>query len=638
MSFAGRVWRLLVGIKDALVLLFMLLFFLALFGVLTARPNPAQVSDGALLLEMSGLVVEERTEIDAVNALLSGQPPLPEFQARDLIRALNAAATDDRIKGVVLDLDGFIGGGQVHLQAIGDALSRVRAAEKPVMAFATVYSDDALLLAAHANEVWLEPMGGAFLTGPGGPRLYYGELLDKLNVNARVYKVGTYKAAVEPYTRNSMSDEARENANALYGALWEEWQAHVSKARPEIKIDRATKDPVSWINDAEGDFATAALEAGLIDTLGSKHDFDARVTELVGEGNGGEGDETFAATNFGAYLQDIGEDTSGEAIGVITVSGEIVDAVTGPGSASGPRISDILDKALEDDLAGLVIRVDSPGGSVLASEQIRRAVLRHKDAGIPIAVSMANVAASGGYWISTPADRIFAEPETITGSIGIFAVLPSFEKLGAEWGVSTDGAGATVLAGQPDLVGGFAPEVDAILQASIENGYEDFLTRVGEARKMDRAAVDRVGQGRVWDGGTARQIGLVDQYGGIDTALAWVAEQAELGEDGWHARYLGDDGTGYNTVLRELLYGSVRTTQLQVRGDVTAMVAAGQQRYLAQVNQDLNRLMSVKGMQAYCLECPPRFSANPAGANGEIAPQNLGQNIGWLGRMILAFN
>ncbi|HBM05020.1 MAG TPA: signal peptide peptidase SppA, partial [Erythrobacter sp.] len=209
MQFAGKVWRLLVGIKDGLVLVFMLLFFTALFAVLTARPSPAAVRDGALLLDLSGVVVEERTEIDPIAALLSGTAPVGEYQARDVIHALDEAAGDERISAVVLDLDRFLGGGQVHMQAIGEALDRVRAAEKPVLAYATAYTDDGMLLAAHASEVWVNPLGGAVIAGPGGERLYYAGLLDKLKVNARVYKVGEYKSAVEPYSRAGMSDPAR---------------------------------------------------------------------------------------------------------------------------------------------------------------------------------------------------------------------------------------------------------------------------------------------------------------------------------------------------------------------------------------------------------------------------------------------
>ena len=520
MRFAGKVWRLLVGIKDGLVLVFMLLFFSALFAVLTARPSPASVRDGALLLALDGAIVEERTEVDPFAALLSGQAPMGEYQARDLVHALDKAAEDDRIDAVVLDLDRFVGGGQVHLQKVGEALDRVRAAQKPVLTYATAYTDDSMLLAAHASEVWVNPLGGAVVAGPGGERLYYAGLLDKLKVNARVYKVGEYKSAVEPYNSTGMSEPARENARALYATLWEEYRANMKKARPGADIERVTTQPVEWVTAARGDLATAALQAGLVDKLGSRADFEKRVVELVGDDEWGEGPNAYPHTTLATWLSDNPLPTKGKPIGVITVAGEIVDGDAGPGVAGGDRIAALLDEALDDDLAGLVVRVDSPGGSVLASEVIREAILRQKARKIPVAVSMANVAASGGYWVSTPADRIFAEPETITGSIGIFAVVPTFEETAAMIGVTTDGVRTTPLSGQPDFIGGFTPEADAMMQAFIENGYEDFLSRVGAARGMTRDQVDAVGQGRVWDGGTARQLRLVDEYGGMEEALA----------------------------------------------------------------------------------------------------------------------
>ena len=620
MQFAGKVWRLLVGIKDGLVLVFMLLFFSALFAVLTTRPSPAAVRDGALVLELNGVVVEERAEIDPIEALLSGEAPMGEYQARDLVHALDEAAGDERITAVVLDLDRFLGGGQVHMQAIGEALDRVRAAEKPVLAYATAYTDDGMLLAAHASEVWVNPLGGALVTGPGGQRLYYAGLLEKLKVNARVYKVGEYKSAVEPYSRADMSDAARENARALYETLWEEYRANLKKARPGADIARVTDAPVEWIQSANGDLATAALQAGLVDTLGTRAEFEQRVVELVGEDSWQDGPNAYPHTELAAWLEDNPLDTPGRPIGVVTVAGEIVDGDAGPGTAGGDRIAELLDDALEDDLAGLVVRVDSPGGSVLASEMIRDAVMRHKERDIPIAVSMANVAASGGYWVSTPADRIFAEPETITGSIGIFAVIPTFEETAAMAGVTSDGVRTTPLSGQPDLVGGLTPETDAMLQAYIEDGYEDFLTRVGEARGMTRDQVDAVGQGRVWDGGTARQLRLVDEYGGMEEALAWVAAQAELGED-WHPLYLGTSASTYDTLLRQWLIGD--SERAATGGDIFARMARGQSAISGQIAADAERLLGARGAQAYCLACP---APRPGDAQMRSAD-------GWLARL-----
>lgn len=620
MGFAGKIWRLLVGVKDGLALVFLLLFFMALYALLTARPSPAQVRDGALLLQLDGVIVEEATPVDPLDALLSGTAPMAEYQARDLIRAVDAAATDERVKAIVLDLTNFMGGGQVHLQDVGEALERARKANKPVLTYAVGYGDDSMMLAAHASEVWLDPLGGAIIAGPGGSRLYYGALLDNLNINARVYKVGTYKSAVEPYSRSDMSPEARENYESLYGALWSEWQARVKKVRPKMRLEQVTQQPVEWVQEHSGDLASAALRAGLVDKLGSRVDFGERVKELAGEDPWDSRPGAYAYSDLEAWLADNPASTDGSPIGVITIAGEIVDGEEGPGTAGGDRIAALLDDALEEDLAGLVVRVDSPGGSVLASEEIRRAILRHKANDIPIAVSMANVAASGGYWVATPAQRIFAEPETITGSIGIFAVIPTFEDAAQEWGVNADGVRTTALSGQPDLIDGFSPEVDAILQASIEDGYNDFLTRVAQSRKMTNAQVDAVGQGRVWDGGTARQIGLVDQYGGIDDALEWVAKQAKLNEGDWHALWLGEDYDPYASLIEQMAAGEARARHAG-GGDLFAMVAQRQQALTGQALLDAERLLGTRGMQAYCLACPPpaHTLAQPAAPRGWLA-------------------
>jgi len=620
MSFARKVWHLLVAVKDGLSLVFLLLFFALLYAALTARPSPAQIRDGALLLELNGVVVEEKSIIDPFEALLLGSAPMGEYQSRDLVQAIEAAAADDRIKAIVLDMTNFLGGGQVHLEAVGAALDRARAAEKPVLAFATVYGDDAMMLAAHASEVWVDPLGGALIAGPGGSRLYYSELLENLKVNARVYKVGTYKSAVEPYVRNSMSPEARENYEALYGSLWEEWQANVKKARPQLKMDLVTKTPAEWVSANKGDLAQAALAAGMVDKLGSWTEFGEHVAEIVGENKLDDTPGSFAHTDYGPWLADSAPSTPGKAIGVVTIAGEIVDGDAGPGTAGGDRIAALLDDALSDDLAALVVRVDSPGGSVLASEEIRRAILRHKANDIPIAVSMANLAASGGYWVSTPGDRIFAEPETITGSIGIFAVIPTFEDAAAEWGVNADGVTTTPLSGQPDLVAGFTPEVDSILQSSIEDGYRRFLTLVAESRGISVEQADVIGQGRVWDGGTARQLGLVDQYGGIEDAIVWAAKQAKLETGDWHVKYLGGDVDPYQSLIQSLVSGG-NEARSSGKTDLFGMVAMRQQALTGQVASDLERLLGTRGMQIYCLECPasPRAQAEAQEPQGWFA-------------------
>lgn len=621
MSFAGKVWRLLVGVKDALALLFLLLFFIALYMVLTARPSPGQVRDGALLLKLEGSVVEEAAQADPLNLILSQQLPAQEYQARDLVQAIDAAAIDPRIKVIALDLSRFVGGGQVHLSEIGAALDRARAAKKPVLAFANAYADDGLMLAAHASEVWLDPMGGAVVAGPGGDQLYYAGLIERLKVNAHIFRVGTYKSAIEPFTRSDMSPEARNDASALYSALWEEWKADVKKARPAANLTLITTQPVEWLASARGDSALAAKQAGLVDHLGTRVAFGNRVAKIAGPDKWDMTPGAFAHTEMEPLLAAHKPAKTGKTIGVITIAGEIVDGEAGPGKAGGDRIAALLDDALQDDLAGLVVRVDSPGGSVTASEEIRRAILRHKARKIPVAVSMGNVAASGGYWVSTPAERIFAAPETVTGSIGIFAVVPTFENVLSQWGVTTDGVKTTPLSGQPNLAAGLTPETQSMVQSVIENGYARFLTLVSRSRGKTPAEVNDIAQGRVWAGGPARQIGLVDQFGGLDDAVAWAAKRARLKDGEWHVKYIGSQPDTYHSLL-QMLVSSGGAEARAPSNDLVSLLTLQQTSMSQQLVRDMRRLLGTQGAEAYCLSCP-RPVRGAVSNNDSMMFQNL---------------
>ena len=614
MEFAGKVWRLLVGIKDGLALLFLLLFFALLYAVLSIRPDAAAVREGALLLKLDGTVVEEPSRIDPLAALISGTVPAGQYRARDIVHALRTAAKDDRIKAVVLDLSNFSGGGMVTLQDIGAAMDQVRAAKKPVLTYAVGYADDGVLLAAHASEVWVDPMGGAVVLGPGGNNIYFGGLIEKLKVNAHVFRVGTFKSAVEPYMRDGASPEARENAMALYGALFDAWKVDVAKARPKANLALVTTDPVGWFKASSGDAAKAALAAGLVDRIGTSEQFGNRISEIVGKDTIDTGPGNFAYTSLRNWVAAQPTSTKGKAIGVVTVAGEIVDGDAGPGAAGGERIAEILDDALDSNLSALVVRVDSPGGSIFASEEIRLAVERHKRKGIPVVVSMANLAASGGYWVSTPANRIFAEPGTITGSIGVFAVLPTFERTLAEFGVTADGVKTTPLSGQPDLAGGLSPEVSQMVQANVESSYGRFVGLVAASRGKSTEEVARIAEGRVWDGGAGRQIGLVDQFGGLDDALVSAASLAKLKDGEWHAEYLGEEEDALSLFFRQWETGDDSSAPAEAR-DWAGMVAVHQASLGDRALGELKRLMTVRGTQAYCLECPAPARGAPAASD-----------------------
>ncbi len=624
MKFARSVWKILIAIKDGLVLLLLLLFFGGLYALLALRPVPGSVQPGALYLALEGPVVEERARIRP-SQLLSGSGPMKAVQERDVVRALSAAAQDARIKAVVLNLESFDGGSQVAMARIGAAMDTVRAAKKPVLVYAGLYADDGVQIAAHASEVWVDPLGGALVVGPGGTQLYFKALLDRLKIKAHVFKVGTYKSAVEPFVRENASPEAKEALGAVYAALWETWQADVKKARPKADIALVTGDPVKWIAASGGNAAKAAVAAGLADRVGDKIAFGKRVAEIVGK-DAGDVDGAFKGTALDAYLADRTAPTDGKAIAVVTVAGNIVDGDAGPGTAGGDRIAELIDKAAASgDYAALVVRIDSPGGSVTGSERIRAAIARMKAKKLPVAVSMAGLAASGGYWVATPADRVFAEPATITGSIGIFAVIPSFEAALANIGVGTDGVRTTGLSGQPDVFGGFSPTAEAVIQQQIESGYARFVALVAASRKKTTAEIDRIAQGRIWDGGTARQIGLVDEFGGIDAALGWAAKAA--GAKTWHPVYLGAEDDPFSALLGSL----AESESGQTRGaapDFAALAAQRQSALAGQLAGDLARLLGGGGAQVYCLEC-----AGLAPAGEAAPPPALGTWLGLLARL-----
>lgn len=612
MTFAGKIWRLLVAIKDALALLFFLIFFGVLYAMLASRPGPAAVQEGALLITLNGVVVEEQSTIRPLDLLISGTIPPGEYNVHDVVRAIDAAATDKRIKAIALDLSSFIGGGRVHLADIGAALDRFRASKKKVLAYAGAYMDEGLQLAAHADEIWVDPLGGAIIRGPGGHNLYYAGLLDKLDIKPRIFRVGTHKSAVEPYTRSNMSDEARADAQGLVDAIWAEWRAEVAKARPQAKLDLVTRDPAGWLTAHKGNFARASKEAGLIDRIGTRIAFGTHLAGLVGKAPHDKSPGAFAHTSLETWMASLPRKKPGKAIGVITIAGEIVDGEAGPGVAGGKRIADLLDKALKRDLAALVVRVDSPGGSVTASEDIRRAILRHKARKIPIAVSMANVAASGGYWVATPADRIFAEPSTVTGSIGIFAIVPSFENLLARWGVTGDGVRTTPLSGQPDMRTGLTPEVETMLQQLIEHGYGRFLNLVADARGKSVEEIDQIAQGRVWAGGAARQVGLVDEYGGLQDALEWAAGKAGLKDGEWHASFLSPAPKPFEAMLKRAIRGEEADATGTGTPDAIALLAGQQQAIILQAITGLRHMLGTQGAQAFCLACPALPQIRPA--------------------------
>jgi protease-4 len=620
MRFVKAIWKLLVGIKDALVLLFMLIFFGLLYAALSARP--AAVGEGVLAMDLDGVLVEQAERPDPVSTLAGGGNITREFELKDLVATLDAAKDDDRVKAIALDLDGFLGGGQTALAALGEKLDEVKKSGKPVVAFATGYTDDRYQLAAHASEVWLPPMGAIAIAGPGGNNLYFKGLFDKLGVTANIYRVGTYKSAVEPYMRSDMSPEARENAQALGDALLETWREDIARGRPAAVagLNRLMTDPVAVSQGSNGDLAKAALDLKLVDRLGERRSYEARLAELGGKDE--DGPQLYQRIKLAAYEDEAVDRTEGP-IGVVTIAGEIVDGKARPGRAGGETISRLIEKGLaRDNLKALVVRIDSPGGSALAAERIRQALLAAKARKIPVVVSMGNVAASGGYWVATPGDYLFAEPSTITGSIGVFGVLPSFEGTLAKLGVGADGIKTTPLSGEPDLLKGPSDAADALIQAGVEQVYRKFLAIVAEARHKSPADVDRIAQGRVWDGGTARQLGLVDGFGGMNEAVAKAAELAKLGEDERGLTYLTEEPSFADMLFAD--FAGEETADDEVPADALATLAPAPEGLLARAIAEVRSILSGPTIQTRCLECPPVAAA----------PRLSAEDRGWLGRLL----
>jgi protease IV len=598
MRLAKLAWNVLVGVKDALVLIFVLLFFGALYAVMSADPNAARGKGGALLLAFDGPIVDQKTEVDPRSLLLGDGTVGAQYQLDDVLNALDVAATDDDIKTVVVDLDRFAGAGRVALQNIGDRLEKVKAAKKPVLAFATGYYDQNYTLAAHASEVWLDPMGATAIAGPGGRQPYFKGLVDRFGVNVHVYRVGKYKSFVEPFTLTQQSAEARAANQALVDVIWADWQARVAKARPKAQLAAFIKDPLAGTVGSGASLAEASLKAGMVDKLGDYTAFATRVAALAGEDE--ETQEGFRSSRIADYIKANPRSTSGEAIGIVHVAGPIVDGEASGGSAGGDTVSALIGEGLaKKKLKALVLRVDSPGGSALASEKIRLALMEAKKAGLPVVVSMGNVAASGGYWVAMTGDKIFAEPATITGSIGVFGIIPSFENTLGRYGITSDGVKTTPLSGQPDFIGGFTPETDRFVQTGVENIYTQFLKLVATSRKLPPEKVAEIAQGRVWDGGTARQLGLVDAFGSLDDAVAEAAKRAKIAPDNVRRVVLAPKPS----YLSELLagWGTEKASRTDI---VTRLLRQQQAAFLAGIN-DAASVMTGPAVQVRCLSCPP---------------------------------
>jgi protease IV len=423
-----------------------------------------------------------------------------------------------------------------------------------------------------------------------------------------VYKVGTYKSAVEPFIRDGASPEARTANQALADALWSTWQDTVKRARPKAQLAAIMADPFAGLAASGGDLAKAAVATGMVDKLGDSIAFGKHVATLVGTDDN-ERPDAYTATNFEDYVAAHPEPTGGEKIGIVTVSGEIVDGNAPSGTAGGDTISDlVLDALAEKSLKALVVRIDSPGGSAFASEKIRRAVMEAKAQKLPVVISMGDVAASGGYWVAMTGDKVFAEPSTITGSIGVFSIFPTFEKTAAQYGVTSDGVSTTQLSGQPNVLSGTNAAVDRFFQTGVEDIYRRFTAMVAGARRLDVKRVDEIGQGRVWDGGTARQIGLVDAFGTLDDAVAEAAKLAKIDPSSINRVFLESHQSFFGSLITGL-FGAQESVGAP---DLYTRLALQNRAFIATGLYDAGRILHGSAVQVRCLGCPTTIPKNEA--------------------------
>ena len=601
MAILKGLWKLLVGVKDLLVLIFMVVLFGTLIAVVNREAPTPQVADGgALVVPMAGVLVSQAQDVDPF-ALIAGGSPVDEIDTYDLIRTIRAAAKDDRVPALVLEMDGFFGGGQSNVEDVANAVAAFKESGKPVYSFATAYLDDAWLIAVHGTETWLAPMGTVLVQGPGGSNLYFGDALDKLKVDVNVFRVGTFKSAVEPYTSSEASEPAKRARQVLADDLWEIYQQDVAAARPQAKLMDYVNDMPGAVRSAGGDFATAALAAGLVDKLGTRAEFETMLSDKFGGSD--DGPLPYDSTDLYAYQSAmLTPPEAGPAIGVVTVAGNIIDGEAPAGTAGGTTISTLIaDAAANDDIKALVLRVDSPGGSVLASEEIRQSLLMARKDGLPVIASFGPVAASGGYWISTAAEAVIAEPSTITGSIGVFSIVPSFDRTLADLGINADGVKTTPLSGAPDVFAGLDPSTRDLLQLSVEDIYTRFVKLVADARDIPVERVEEIAEGRVWSGAAARQLGLVDRFGTLDDAISLAAERAGYDADDIAVIRVREPKPFAQQIAEELLASG--GNQEAAPESALAVALARRQMEGAAALGDAVATAKTTSMQARCLDC-----------------------------------
>ena len=591
-----------------LISLIILLIFLAIIGSLFQEKAQPLPDKAALRLALGGVLVDEKTRIPPLAELMNPDDPIDsETLVSDLIEAIDKAATDDRITSLVLELDYLLGGGISKMEEIGVAIEQFKTSGKPVIAVGDNYSQQQYFLASFADEIYLNPMGTVLLTGFGAYPTYMKDALDKLKISVNIFRVGSYKDAIEPFTRNNMSAASREHTAEWLNSLWDVYTSRVETSRnlPADAIDDYANNFASKLAASNGDTAALALETGLVDHIATRPEILNRLQGIAGKDNGG-----YQYIDYKRYLganralpiaAAEPKQPQTPTIGVIVAKGTIIDGFGRDGSIGSDDFSALLQQAREENPAALVIRIDSPGGSAFAAEVIRNEIEITRNQGIPVVVSMGSVAASGGYWIATAANEIWATPTTITGSIGVFGVIPTFENSLQSLGIHSDGVGTTQLADFYQLDRPMSDAAKTIVQLSVENIYQQFLQLVADSRNSTPATIHTVAQGRVWTGEKAKELGLVDKLGNMEDAITAAAKLADLNE--FEVRKIRPPLSFQEQFLEALSQSETATSFFGLAQNWLPQALKSTAQRIDNSMQMLSTMNDPRGLYLQCFEC-----------------------------------
>ncbi|HIF9257452.1 TPA: signal peptide peptidase SppA [Photobacterium damselae] len=599
------IWNLLSFTRQLVLNLIFLILVSALFFAFYQgdKDTETQPQPGALVLDLSGPIVEQKDPVNPVDSLLSeamGKEPQQENVLFDIVEAIRAASGDNDIKGLVLNLQNMPETSLTKLRYIAKAITDFKQSGKPVYAYGDNFSQSQYYLASYADKVFMSPDGAILLTGYGSYTLYYKSLLEKLDVTTHVFRVGTYKSAIEPYIRDNMSDAAKEANTVWLNQLWQAYTSDVAKNR---NIDAAELTPklpdfIAALKSVDGDFAKLSVKLGLVDSLMTHPEMTQEFEKTFGT----DQDHNFNQISYYDYLASLTDINvpSKNKIAVVIASGAIIDGPQRPGTTGGDTTAELLREArFDNNVKAVILRVDSPGGSAFASELIRNEVDALQKAGKPVVVSMSSVAASGGYWISSSADKIIANPTTITGSIGIFAVMTTFEKGLNKLGIYNDGVGTTPFAGV-GVTRALPQGVGEIFQLGVDHGYQRFIGLVSKYRHMSLAQVDKIAQGRVWTGADAKRLGLVDELGDFDTAISAAVDLAKIND--YQIEWMQQPLSPMEMFLQQFTTEARTQLLTMVLGDMPKAITPVTEKISADLTS-LANFNDPKGQYAFCLNC-----------------------------------